>query len=100
MSQRRMRLPILYRYYIVPASSVATFSLIVSDYLFDVRDKTILKYQGEYFIGGIQHRNTPVVVAAQPISLRVYGVDDAEIPITRHRFAIPHLSNNLMNLVF
>ena len=49
--------------------SVSKSSLIVSYYLFDVRDKAILKDQGEYFIGGIQHRNTPVVVAVQPILL-------------------------------
>ena len=36
--------------------------------------------QGEYFIGGIQHRDTPVVVAVQHVSLLVYGVDDAETP--------------------
>ena len=66
--------------------------MIVSDYLFDVRDRTILKHQEEYFIGGIQQLHTPVAVAVQSeASLLVYGVDDAEILITRHRFAIPHL---------
>ena len=41
---------------------VSESSLIVSDYLFDVPDKTILKNQGKYFVGGIQQRNIPVVV--------------------------------------
>ena len=73
---------------------------MVSNYLFDVRDKTMLKDQGEYFIGGIQHRNTPVFVAVQHVSLLVYGVDDAETPTTGRRFDIPQFTNNLMNLVF
>ena len=44
--------------------------LIAPNYLFDVRDKSILKDSGEYFIGDIQRRNTHVVVAVQPVSLR------------------------------
>ena len=65
---------------------------IVSDYLFDVRDTTMLQDQREYFTSGSPHRNTPEVVAVQPVSLLVYGVNDAVITITSHIVSLSHTS--------